>query len=94
MKLEAEEQIKWERFSSFEEEFMKKRSKLHCLKVRDQSNKAFYNAARQRERRNVVCEVESYSKNIVITQEKIKVEIENFFWDFVLYSHRHATSIH
>lgn len=29
MRVEAEEQIKWERLSGLEEEFMKQRSKLH-----------------------------------------------------------------
>lgn len=83
MRVEAEEQIKWERLSGLEEEFMKQRSKLHWLKVGNRNNKAFYNAARQRERRNVIREVECYSGNIISTQEKIKVDAEKFFCEFM-----------
>lgn len=51
---EAEAYEKWLKFADIEERFLRQKSKLHWLKLRDKNNKIFHNAAKMREMRNSI----------------------------------------
>lgn len=74
---------KWKRLADLEEEFYKKRAKLHWLQVGDGNNRSFYNAIKVREVRNSIQEIMRSDGTIAKTDAEIKVEAERFFTEFM-----------
>lgn len=80
---EAEAYAKWKRLSDIEESYLRQKAKLHWLKVGDQNNKAFYTAAKLREIRNNIKEIQCDDGRIVDNLEQIKFEAERYFKEFL-----------
>lgn len=73
----------WQRLAEIEEEVLKQKSKLHWLDVGDGNNRGFHNAAKIREIRNEIHEIQYADGEIVKTDDGIKREAERFFSDFM-----------
>ena len=74
----------WKILSDIEEGYLRQKAKLHWMKVGDQNNKAFYIAAKIREVRNNIQEIQCDDGQIVSTQEQIKSEAERYSRSFLL----------
>lgn len=73
----------WRRLAELEEEVLKQRSKLHWLDIGDGNNRAFHNAAKIREVRNAIHEIQCADGEIVKTDYGIKGEADSFFTEFM-----------
>lgn len=73
----------WQRLDDLEEEFLKQKSILHWLEVGDGNNRVFYNAAKIREVRNTIHEIQCADEEIVKMDDGTKKEAERFFADFM-----------
>lgn len=82
---EHEAAVRWQRISDIEEKVLKQRSKLHWLQVGDKNNKAFHNAVKIRETRNMIREIICPDGRTISTQEEVKKEAERFFKEFLTY---------
>jgi len=80
---EADAYEKWMRLSDIEEKYLRQKGKLHWLKVGDQNNKAFYTAAKLREIRNNIKEIQCEDGRIVDNLDQIKSEAERYFKEFL-----------
>lgn len=74
---------KWQRLAELEEEYLKQKSKLHWLDVGDGNNRVFHSAAKVREVRNSIHEIQCADGQVVKTKEEIKKEAESFFENFM-----------
>jgi len=80
---EADAYEKWLRLSGIEESYLRQKAKLHWMKIGDQNNKTFYNAAKIREVRNNVREIKCDDGHIASNQQQIKAEAVRYFRDFL-----------
>lgn len=64
---------------SLEEDFLKKRGKLHWLDVGNQNNKTFHRAINTRQDQNLIREIRCSKGILVTTHSDIKHEAERFF---------------
>lgn len=62
---------------------MRQKSKLHWLDVGDKNNKTFHRAAKIREMRNSIREIQCSNGEVVSTQEEIKEEATSYFAEFL-----------
>lgn len=83
IRAESETMNRWQRLAELEEEFLKQRSKVHWLDVRDGNNKFFHSSAKIREVRNAIHEILRVDGSITTTDEEIKEEAVNFFAEFM-----------
>ncbi|XP_019087344.1 PREDICTED: uncharacterized protein LOC109127245 [Camelina sativa] len=74
---------RWLFVSGLEEKFLKQKSKLHWLKVGDGNSRTFHRAAKAREARNAIKEIQCPDGRLADTQETIKQEAERFFREFL-----------
>lgn len=74
---------RWSRLSSIEEKVLSQKAKLHWLCVGDGNNKHFHNAAKTREVRNTIREIQREDGSTVTTQEDIQTEAVNYFNGFL-----------
>jgi len=73
----------WSRLSEIEERYLQQKAKLHWMKVGDQNNKTFYSAAKLKEVRNNIMEIQCEDKTVAANQESIKAEAERYFKEFL-----------
>lgn len=74
---------KWKRLADLEEEFMKRRSKMHWLDVGSGNNNFFHSWVKIREVRNAIQEIYCADGSIATTDEEIKGEAERYFTEFL-----------
>ena len=82
---ESEALERWQRLAELEEEFYKQKSKMHWMEVGDRNNRFFHNAAKIREIRNAIREVQCPDGSVVTTEEDIKKEAERFFSELLTF---------
>jgi len=80
---EAVAYARWQRMSEIEEKYLLQKAKLHWMAAGDQNNKMFYNAAKSREVRNNIKEIQCENGANASNQEQIKAEAERYFKDFL-----------
>ncbi|XP_019085582.1 PREDICTED: uncharacterized protein LOC109126472 [Camelina sativa] len=80
---EATKYDQWRTLANIEERFLQQKAKLHWLWIGDQNNKAFHAAAKLREVRNNIKEIQCEDGRSVHTQEHIKLEAEQYFTNFL-----------
>ena len=74
---------RWEHVSHLEEELLKQKSKLHWLNVGDTCTKTFHNAAKFRDTRNGIHELQVADGSMIKNNEEIKVQAARFFEEFL-----------
>ena len=74
---------RWIFLTALEEKVMSQRAKIHWLEVRDGNNKSFHRAAKVREIRNSIREIKRVDGSIADTQEDIKKEAVDHFYNFL-----------
>ena len=80
---EAVAYARWQRMSEIEEKYLRQKAKLHWMAAGDQNNKMFYIAAKSREVRNNIKEIQCENGATASNQEQIKAEAERYFKDFL-----------
>lgn len=83
MQEEINAYTKWKRLADLEEEYLKQRSKVHWLDVGDGNNRFFHCAAKIREVRNSIREIQRADGSWAKTEEDIKEEAGSFFKEFM-----------
>ena len=74
---------RWVRLSGIEEKVLSQKAKLHWLEVGDGNNIHFHNAAKTREIRNTIREIQREDGTTAATQEDIKTEAVRYFNGFL-----------
>lgn len=74
---------RWIFLAALEERVMSQRAKIHWLEVGDGNNKSFHRAAKVREIRNSIREIKRVDGSIADTQEDIKKEAVDHFYNFL-----------
>lgn len=83
MQEEINAYLKWKRLADLEEEYLKQKSKVHWLDVGDGNNRFFHCAAKIREVRNAIQEIQRADGSLAKVEEDIKEEAGNFFKNFM-----------
>lgn len=73
MEAEVDAYRHWDHISGLEENFLKKRSKLHWLQIRDRNNKTFHKAAAVRNSKNTIKEIRRQDGAVVRASDEIKM---------------------
>ena len=81
--MEIEAYGKWSHVANLEEDFYKRKSKVHSLELGDKNNKFFCNEVKPRKVQNMITELQCVSGEVVNKQEEIKTEAVKFFSDFL-----------
>lgn len=76
---EGEAYEKWLHVAELEENFLKRKSKLHWLDVGDQNNTTCHNSIKTRQAQNSMREIRCHDGRIVKKHSEIKWEAERFF---------------
>ncbi|XP_024010914.1 uncharacterized protein LOC112086234 [Eutrema salsugineum] len=70
---------RWDSISKLEKKFLKQRSKVHWLQIRDGNNKTFHKAVVSREATNSIREIKRRDGMVVTSADEIKAEAAGFF---------------
>lgn len=80
---ENEAYHRWDLVAGLEEKYLKQKSKLHWLDVRDKNNKMLHRAVAIREATNNINEVVGQDGRVLTQAEDIKAEVERHFREFL-----------
>ena len=83
MRQESRAYDRWNILSTLEEKILSQKAKVHWLDIGDGNNKQFHHAAKVREVRNVIREIQREDGTTTRTQEEIKVEAVDHFPRFL-----------
>lgn len=83
---EAAAYRRWLFLSTLEERVINQRAKIHWLEVGDGNNKSYHRAAKVREVRNSIREIKRLDGSIADTQEDIKKEAVDHFYNFLTHT--------
>lgn len=85
MEEETSARERWQFLSDLEEKILSQKAKLHWLNIGDGNNKQFHCAARVRETRNAIREIQRSDGTVADNQEDIKKEAVSHFSSFLSY---------